>query len=68
MPYDDPALLSPDEQLRALAGILAAGLLRLRRTPIPAGTAARPGPENSSESGQDCLELGGDLRLSVHNG
>src|SRR5438067_903813 len=53
-PHDDPASLSPDEQPRELARLLAAGLRRLR--PAPTSTA---GPENQRESVADSLEVAG---------
>lgn len=64
-PHDDPAAMTPDERLRELASILAAGVLRLRsRAALPAD----PGPENLPESGQDCLEVPAETVLSVHTG
>ena len=59
---DDPARLTPDGRLRALAGLLAAGLRRLRRRP-PAGPL--PARENPLKLVADGLELGGETRLSV---
>jgi hypothetical protein len=52
-PHDDPTALTParlphDEQLRQLARILAAGLLRLRRPAPPADSGPNPPPEKLS--------------------
>ena len=64
----DPALLTPDEQLRELARILAAGLLRLRRRPPSPAAAPPPTPKIPPKSVSDGLELPGEMRLSVHTG
>lgn len=65
----DPFLLRPDERFRAVARLLAAGLLRLRYQPAISSVAAdHPCPDNSSNSQQDCLELAAELRLSVPPG
>jgi hypothetical protein len=66
-PYDDPACLCPDEQLRQLARIFAIGLLRLRR-PLPAAMGSQPGPKNSPKSSPNCLELFDEQRLSGQTG
>jgi hypothetical protein len=68
-PDQDPAALAPEERLREVATILAAGLLRLRaRTALPAGLDEHPGPKNPRKTGQDCLEVGAETVLSVHTG
>ena len=68
-PHADPAAMTADERLRELAGILAAGILRLRsRSALPADPGERPGPENSPDSGQDSLEVAPKTVLSVHTG
>jgi hypothetical protein len=64
----DPAALTPDVQLRELARILAAGLLRLHRRPPAPALAPLPAPKNPPKSVADCLELPGEMRLSVHTG
>ena len=49
--------------------ILAAGILRLRaRAALPADPNEHPGPNNSPESGRDCLEVPQRTVLSVHTG
>jgi hypothetical protein len=68
-PDADPACMTPDERLREVAAILAAGILRLRaRTALPADPDEHPGPENPRETGQDCLEVRPETVLSVHAG
>ena len=61
----DAARLSPDERLREAAGILAAGVLRLRqRAALPTGN----GREDLAESSPDGLEVPAKTRLSVRGG
>jgi hypothetical protein len=57
--------LTPDERRRAVARILAAGVLRLRER---AALAAPAAPKILSESGPNCLEVLPETRLSVHPG
>jgi hypothetical protein len=66
-PHDDTASLTPAEQLRQLARVLAAGLLRLRR-PVPSTVGQPLGPKNLPNSSENPLELPEDLRLSGHTG
>ena len=62
----DLADLAPDERLRELASIFAAGILRLRlRAAVP---ASDPAPENVLESRPRRLELPAKTVLSVHGG
>jgi hypothetical protein len=66
---DDPKVLTPDERLQEIAGILAAGILRLRsRAALPTESDEQSGRPNSRESDQDCLEVPGDTVLSVQTG
>ena len=57
---DDPSSLTPDERFAEVAGILAAGILRLHTR------AALP--ENTAESGSPGLEVPDEAVLSVHSG
>jgi hypothetical protein len=66
---DDPLSLTPEERLREVARLLAAGVLRLRAHPArAAGLAEHPGPENTAKTERDCLEVPGETVLSVQNG
>jgi|YelNatPaOPRAMG01_1025707.scaffolds.fasta_scaffold186467_2 hypothetical protein len=68
-PDDDPAFLTAAERFRELAGILAAGILRLRdRAALAADPGEHSAPKNSEESGDSCLELSAKTVLSVHGG
>lgn len=68
-PDHDPSVLTPQDRLREVARLLAAGVLRLLDRPAQAATLAeQPGPENLSEVPQDCLELPGETVLSVQDG
>lgn len=61
----DAARLTPDEQLREVATILAAGVLRLRqRAALPTGDTQKK-PPNSPAAG---LEVPDETVLSVHTG
>jgi len=65
----DPAHMTPDERLREVASIFAAGLLRLRaRTALSTDPGQNPNAENLSKTGQDSLELSAETSLSVHTG
>jgi hypothetical protein len=67
--YDDPAFLTAEERLRAIAGILDGVILRLhRRAAYPAEPAAPADLQNPSESGADSLAVSEPAVLSVHNG
>jgi hypothetical protein len=69
MRTDDPTALTPQQRCRALAALLARGLLRLHeRRLFPATPAGPPGPENPPESVANCLELPAKTVLSVHTG
>ncbi len=64
--------LSADERLREVAGILAAGLLRLRTRPQLAATSDMSGehvlPQESAESAQKALGLPAPPRPDPHAG
>jgi len=66
------APLSPEERLREVAGILAAGLLRLRTRPQLAATSDISGehvsPQESAESAQKALGLPATARPDPHAG
>ena len=65
-PFDDSCSLTPDERLSEVAGILAAGVLRLyARAALPGDD---PGPEKSPNSGPAGLEVSGKTVLSVQRG
>jgi hypothetical protein len=70
LPYtDDSDILTGDERLREIAGLLAAGILRLRcRAALPPAPAATPDPENPPNSSLNCLEVPRESRLNVHTG
>ncbi|GIW90600.1 MAG: hypothetical protein KatS3mg109_1032 [Pirellulaceae bacterium] len=65
-PETDPSHMAADERLHEVAGILAAGVLRLHsRVALPAH-AQDSGPRKPPEPGEDCLEVPGKTVLSVH--
>ena len=67
MPPSVPSDLTPAERTRAIARVLAAGLLRLaERPPDPAPSAGNPGGKNLSDLSLNCLELVRETRLNVH--
>jgi hypothetical protein len=66
---DEPEQLSPDERLREIAAVFAAGFLRLRDRPDPDPVSAPPAaPEKPSDSGPDCLEGSADTSVTVQAG
>jgi hypothetical protein len=68
-PLDASTPRTPEEQLRQLAAVLAAGLRRRPRcSPLPANPVQNPEPENSPESVAAGLELSAEMRLSAHTG
>ena len=68
-PIDDSCSLTPDERLTEVAGIFAAGILRLHtRGALSGETANHPAQENLAESATSCLEVSDETVLSVHNG
>jgi hypothetical protein len=57
------------DRLREIAGLLAAGILRLRcRAALRSQPAITPGPENPPNNSLNGLELSRETRLSVHTG
>jgi hypothetical protein len=58
------ASMTPDRRRDAIVRILAAGVLRLHTR--AALTVTTTSPENPVKSAPNCLELGGDSRLTVH--
>jgi len=67
--FDDPACLTADGRFRELAGIFAAGVLRLRAwAALSADPGQRLAQENPAESASSCLEVSDETVLSVHNG
>ena len=68
-PIVDPSSLTPDERFAEVAGILAAGILRLHaRAALPDNATEQSAPENAAESGFPGLEVSDKTVLSVHNG
>jgi hypothetical protein len=68
-PFDDPAELTPDERLAEVAGIFAAGILRLHvRAALSPDSAEHPHPKILPESRQDCLEVSRETVLSGPHG
>ena len=65
-PIDDPSFLTPDERLSEVAGILAAGVLRLHARAALCGDD--PGLEKSPDSGPAGLEVSEKTVLSVQRG
>jgi len=67
-PIDD-FILTPDERRSEVAGILAAGVLRLSAMALLATDATNHlASANSQESAPSCLEVPAETVLSVHNG
>lgn len=67
-PIDDPPHLPLDERLSEVAGILAAGILRLRaRAALPEEAVAGGDLEIPAEHGVSCLEVSGETVLSVNH-
>jgi hypothetical protein len=59
-------LTADDDRLREIAGILAAGILRLRcRAALPRTPDTAADPENPPDSSLNRLELTRETRLSV---
>jgi hypothetical protein len=63
------AVLTAAQRCREVAGILAAGVLRLRsRAALPAVSRPCSDPENLLDSVPNCLEVSAETVLSVHTG
>lgn len=60
--------LAPEQRRHELAGILATGILRLRKHRFLAGGSERTPRENSPESSASRLEVSDKTVLSVHAG
>jgi hypothetical protein len=57
------------DRLREIAGLLAAGILRLRcRAALRSESAITPAPENPPGNSLNGLELSDETRLSGHTG
>jgi hypothetical protein len=62
-------LTTDADRLGEIAGLLAAGILRLRcRAALHSPPAIPPGPENPPKNSLNDLELSRETRLSVHTG
>ena len=62
-------LTTDADRLREIAGLLAAGILRLRcRAALRSELASSSGQKKSPDSSPNCLELSPEKRLSVHRG
>jgi len=59
-----PDCLTDEQRFREIAGILAAGVLRLhaRAALLP------PNSEKTPNSEQDCLDVAAEIALTVHTG
>ena len=63
---DDPAAMSPSQRRREIAAIFARGVLRLRQaTRRSSGSRPSRAPENSSESGRNCLDASAETSPHV---
>ena len=68
-PIDDSISLTPDERLAEVAGILAAGILRLHtRAALSPNAAGLSAAEKPTKSATPSLEVPDETVLSVHNG
>jgi len=67
-PLYDPSELSPEQRCRELAGILATGVLRLRKRRLLAGQPAETTRKTSVESAAERLEVSDETVLSVQSG
>jgi len=66
--FAPPSDLAPEQRRREFAGILATGILRLRKHRLLAGEPVRTPHENSPESPVTRLEVSDKTVLSVHAG
>ena len=68
-PIDDPSSLTPHERLAEVAGILAAGILRLHaRLALSPEADKLSSQKNPVKSATPSLEVPDETVLSVHNG
>jgi len=63
-----PSELSSEQRRREVAGILAAGVLRLRKLRLLAGEPTELPRQTSAESPTGRLEVSGETVLSVESG
>jgi hypothetical protein len=63
-----PSELSSEQRRREVAGILAAGVLRLRKLRLLADEPAESPPQTSAKSPTGRLEVSGETVLSVESG
>jgi hypothetical protein len=68
MDPDERATLTPDDRLRAIARVLAIGVLRLRARAALPTPAELPAPRILPENAANPLDVPGETRLSVHPG
>jgi hypothetical protein len=68
-PELDPARQTPEERLRDIAAVIAAGLLRLRdRTALPTESPSHLAPEKPGKVSTQGLEVSADTSVTVHGG
>jgi hypothetical protein len=64
-----PNMLTDADRLSEIAGLLAAGILRLRcRAALRSEPAINPTPEDPPQNSLNGLELSPEMRLSGHTG
>jgi len=66
--FTDPADYSPEERSRAVAALLAAGLLRRRRPLLEPMSAPVPGAENDQDSPPNQVDVPSEQSVTVHAG
>ena len=59
--YEDPAQMSADERMDELAGLLAAGFLRLKCRKVAAPTSEHPAHVSAEKSSENRPELSGGV-------
>ena len=64
----DPATLSPEQRTRAIAALLATGLVRLGSTLVPPTSPPPDTTGNLSESTPNCLAEPGEKSVTVSAG
>jgi hypothetical protein len=65
-PFDDPAIMTPDERLSEVAGVFAVGILRSHARAAP--SCDHPASEKSPNPAPPDLELSDETVLSVRCG
>jgi len=69
VPESEPAMLSPTQRRHQIAAILARGVLRLHQAAQTCpGSRPSRAPENSSESGRNCLDASAETSPHVRAG